>query len=194
MVITYHGENYFKIQSGNTTVLIDPTNQRSFRGATLVLSTTKPNDIFIGKDSGEYFLIDHSGEYEAQGIYVQGWSAGNEKEIEKTIYKFEFDEISIVVLGHITKDISTELLEHIEECDIIIAPAGGRPWIQQQDIAKLIRQLEPALVIPSLYKEKELPAFLKELKETNTAPEEKLVIKKKDLTPHAMEIKPLIPK
>lgn len=194
MVITYHGENYFKIQSGDTSVLIDPTNQRSLRGATLVLSTTKPNDVFAGRDSEGYFLIDHSGEYEIRGICVQGWSAENEKEIEKTIYKIGFDEISVVVLGHITKDIPTELLEHIEECDIIIAPAGGKPWIPQQNMAKLIRQLEPALVIPSLYKEKELPVFLRELKETNAAPEEKLVIKKKDLIPHSMEIKPLISK
>lgn len=191
MIITHHGENYFKIQSGNTTALVDPTNQRSLRGAALILSTIKPSGIFPEKDPGEYFLVDHAGEYEVRGIHVQGWSVGNEKDVEKTIYRMEFDEISVIILGHLTKDIPAELLEHLEDGDVLIAPAGGKPWIPQQEVAKLIRQLEPALIIPSLYVEKELPAFLKELKETNAASEEKLVIKKKDLTPHAMEIKPL---
>ena len=39
MVITYQGDNYFRFQSGDLTLLVDPTNQRAFKGAGVVLST-----------------------------------------------------------------------------------------------------------------------------------------------------------
>ena len=56
----------------------------------------------------------------------------------------------------------------------------------QQAIAKLIRQMEPSIIIPALYKD--VKPFLKELDQTEVKPEEKLVIKKKDIIEKAMKI------
>lgn len=185
MVITYNGENYFKFQSGDLSILLDPTNQRSFKGANLIINTIKPSETEPPEDE-EAFWIDHAGEYEIKGIKVLGLNGETERETKKTIYRIEFDEISIVILGYLTKELEIKTQEHLKNCDVLIAPAGGKPWISQTVISKIIRQLEPGIIIPSLFKN--LDPFLKEFAKEKCVPEEKLVIKKKDVETNAMKI------
>ncbi|MCP6720137.1 MAG: MBL fold metallo-hydrolase [Patescibacteria group bacterium] len=187
MVITYHGDNYFKIQSGNITVLIDPTSGRSFRGADLILNTLKPSPVSSPIDGTDCFWIDHQGEYERKGIGVRGWSAGSEGGKEKTIYRVVFDEINLLVLGHLTKEPDKEVREYLSGADVVFIPAGGNPFISQSTAAKLIRQIEPSIVIPSLFKNPR--NFLREFNQPKCDFEEKLVIKSKNLRPGTMEIK-----
>lgn len=186
MIITYQGDNYFKVQSGELVVLIDPTNGRSFRGATAAINTISPASTDAPKEN-ECFWIEHQGEYEVRGIRVDGWSAGNEDETEKTIYKILFEDISIVVLGHLSKEPSQNIWEHLERPDVLIIPAGGKPWISQSIAAKFVRQAEPSIIIPSLTSDPKL--FLKELNKTLSPKEERFVFKKKDLVPGAMTVK-----
>lgn len=187
MVITYHGDNYFKVQSGNLTILIDPTNGRSLRGAQLVVNTEKPSLTSPSPEDQECFWIDHQGEYEIRGIHVRGWSAGSEKEKEKTVYRLVFDGISLLIMGYLTREPGSEIQEHLGGADIVILPAGGKPFIPQSVSAKLIRQIEPSIVVPSLFKN--IKPFLKEFNRSECVPEEKLVLKKKDLKPGAMEVR-----
>ncbi len=186
MIITYHGDNYFRLQAGGTTVLIDPTNQRSFKGANLILNTLKPADV-LPSENNEPFWIDHPGEYEIQNIKVRGFNADFDGKKKKTIYLVNFDEINLIVLGYLSKEPTAEIQEHLKNADCLIIPAGGKPWLTAPAAAKLARQLEPAVIIPSLY-ENNLKSFLKEF-DGECAPEEKLVFKKKDFKPNAMTIK-----
>lgn len=186
MIITYQGGNYFKIQSGEFSILIDPENQRSLRGANAAVNTLLPA-VTPAPENDECFWIDHQGEYEVRGIHVRGWSAGFEEGKEKTIYHILFDDITIVVLGHLMKEPPKELLEYLEDADVAIVPAGERS-LPATAMAKLIRQIEPSVIIPSLFKD--LKPFLKELGHENggVKPEEKFVFKKKDLSPKAMTV------
>lgn len=188
MVINYYGGNYFKIQSGELAVLIDPENQRSYKGAALVINTIRPA---IAEEPAETtpVWIDHQGEYEAQGIRIEGRSIGEEDKKEKTVYRIDFDEIRIGILGHLTKDLGVQIQEMVKDCDVLIIPGGEKSYIGAAAAAKLIRQLEPSIVIPS-FSENPKP-LLKEMGQEKAATEEKFVFKKKDLTPKAMVLKPL---
>ena len=197
MIITFYGDNYFKFQSGNTTILLDPTNQRSFKGANLVLNTMRPSVVQSPSD-GNVFWVDHAGEYEVSGIRVFGWTVpttgsanpkGKEsspKDREQTVYRMDFDGLRLVFLGPIKKEPSPEIQEHLSNIDIVIVPAGGKPFIREEEAAKYIRQLEPAIIIPSLFKTPN--PLLKELNQEDCKPAEKLVIKKKDIKAGAMEV------
>ncbi len=187
MIITYQEENYFKIQSGDQTILVDPTNQRSFKGASVILITSSddvnlPNE----REEGSAFVIRHQGEYEVGGIRIQGWSTEHEKNTEKTMYKIQWDDISLGILGPLTKELDSKTLFALEQVDILIVPAGGKPYLSQAVTAKIVRQLEPGIVIPSLFSDSKL--FLKEMGSENTEIEEKLTIKKKDVPPNAMKV------
>ncbi len=185
MIITYQGENYFKFQSGSTTLLLDPTDQRSFRGAQVVLSTIKPADVPAGEEGGP-FMIDHQGEYEVQSINIEGISVESDEEREHTAYRVVFDELVLVFLGYITKELDPKFYQLLGGADILVLPGGGKPFIPQAAAAKVVRQLEPGIVIPSLAKDPS--AFLKELGKKDCPAEEKLVLKKKDITPQAMKV------
>jgi len=187
MIITYHGDNYFKIQSGSVSVLVDPTNQRSFKGATLILNTTKPASTDEPSDDQGVSWIDHQGEFEIQGIEVSGWSVGYEDGVEKTAFSLTLEGITVTVLGHLKKELLPELYEKFNGSDILIIPGGGRPWISPEIASKLIRQIEPGIIIPSLYK-KDLKPFLKEFDGESPKLQEKLVIKKKDISPKDMTV------
>ncbi len=190
MIITYQGNNYFKIQSGEFAILIDPENQRSFRGTQIIVNTVRPTlaeSAEAGAEGEKPFWIEHQGEYEVQGIRVQGWTSGNEGDKKVlTSYRIIFDEMTIVVLGHLEQELPPALVSELTDADIAFVPAGGKPYLAQSAVAKLVRQLEPGIVIPALFKD--IKPFLKELDQTDVKEEEKLVIKKKDIAPKAMKV------
>ena len=191
MIITYQGNNYFKIQSGESAILIDPENQRSFRGTQIIVNTVRPaltEEATGGAEGEKPFWIEHQGEYEIQGVRVQGWTSGNEGDKKVTTsYRILFDEMTIVVLGHLENELPQALISELADADIAIVPAGGKPYLAQSAVAKLVRQLEPGIVIPALFKD--IKPFLKELDQTDVKEEEKLVIKKKDITPKHMQVR-----
>ncbi len=193
MVITFQEQNYFKIQSGEQTILIDPTNQRSMKGAGVVIHTSfSEKDVErppSEEDSPIY--IYHQGEYEIGGIHVRGWNTEHDGEMEKTMYSITWDDITLGVLGGISKELDPKTLFALQEIDILIVPAGGKPYLQQSSIAKYIRQIEPGIIIPSLYTD--LKVFLKEVGGEDSKPEEKLTIKKKEIVDHAMKVVVLSP-
>jgi L-ascorbate metabolism protein UlaG (beta-lactamase superfamily) len=185
MVITYHGENYFKIQSGSFTILVDPTDSRSFRGANLILNTTRPAAVPPPDD--ETFWVDHQGEYEVGDAALRGISTGAEKGIEKTAYRVLLEGIDLLLLGYLGSEPSPEVQGSFKGTQVVILPGGGKPYISEALAAKLVRQIEPALVIPSLSKSPK--NFLKEMGENKCPPAEKLVLKARDLEPGKMEVK-----
>jgi len=187
MVITHQGGNYFRIQAGDYVVLIDPENQRSFKGAKVIINTVKPTLVEQQTEENAPVWIEHQGEYEIGGVRIHGYSCGwNEKaKCENTAYLIFFDNISIAVLGHLYTELDPKTAGMLANTDIVIAPANGSPFLEITKVAKLIRQLEPGIVIPSL-SEKPL-ALLKELNR-EAKPEEKLTIKKKEIEPKAMRV------
>ncbi|OGG41301.1 hypothetical protein A3A21_04075 [Candidatus Jorgensenbacteria bacterium RIFCSPLOWO2_01_FULL_45_25b] len=187
MVITYQGENYFRIQSGSFTVLIDPINSRSFKGANIILNTLKPPLVEHGEEEKEEYLwIENGGEYETDGMRIYGWGADNENKKTVTAYLFELEDIRVGVLGHLHHEPTPELISKLEEIDILILPGGGSPYISEANAAKLVREIEPGIVIPSLFT-KEPKKFFAELSQSPKE-EEKLVVKKKDIKEEGMVI------
>jgi L-ascorbate metabolism protein UlaG (beta-lactamase superfamily) len=83
------------------------------------------------------------------------------------------------------------VMEHLEEIDVLFFPAGGSPFLEQKLSVKLIKQIEPKIIIPCFFKipslkrpADKIDAFLEEFngqKTKQAEPQEKLVIKKKDL-------------
>jgi hypothetical protein len=189
MVITFQGENYFKIQSGDLVVLIDPPNQRSFKGASAVVNTVRPalaEPPVTGGGEPAPFWIDRQGEYEVSGIHVTGWTTEWVRDEEHTAYRISLDGIDVAVLGYLTRELDQKIQGPLGGTDILIVPAGGKPFLAPSSVAKIVRQVEPSVVIPGLFSDPK--PFLKELGDTKTAPQEKLTVKKKDLPPKAMAV------
>ena len=200
MVISFYGEGCFKIQSGEKNILIDPPTISSGLTAPrfktdIILKTLTPFPISnqqISQSANQ--LIYGPGEYNIGNIKISGIELSSEssKEFFKTIYLIEAESIKICLLGHISQMPEPDILEQLEKIDILFIPAGGKPFMEQKTAAKLIKQTEPKIVVPSFFKvpglkrqTADLKIFLEEAngqkKEPQEKLQEKLTIKKKDL-------------
>ncbi|MBI5079346.1 MBL fold metallo-hydrolase [Candidatus Wolfebacteria bacterium] len=194
MIITFYGEGCFKIQSGETAVLTDPLEATS--GLTpprfktdIVLKTISP----AKNQKTSAGQIIGAGEYNVSGINIIGFPLPEESsdKILKTVYIVETEEVRLCFLGHLAETLNPVAIEHLGEVDILFIPAGGQPFIDQKNAVKLIKQIEPKIVVPSFFKapglkrkSDEVKNFLEEFnfkKEKSAATQDKLTIKKKDL-------------
>ena len=124
-----------------------------------------------------------------KGIQITGWplmkSSG--KDTLRSIFRIKTDDMTVGILGHLAEFNEPEILEELGDVDILIIPAGGTPFISQEAAAKLVRQIEPRVVIPSFFKvtglkrkSEDAADFLKELG-MKAEPVEKFSAKRKEL-------------
>jgi L-ascorbate metabolism protein UlaG (beta-lactamase superfamily) len=100
------------------------------------------------------------------------------EEFLKTAYAVTWEDMKFVFLGHLSAPIDATLVEEFAEPDVLILPVGGGHFLEPNVAAKLAKQLEAKIVIPSFYKNPD--EFLKTLgKKTEVA--EKFVFKQKDI-------------
>lgn len=188
MVITWYGKNCFKLQSGNLVVITDPfekeNNLSPFRGRADIIIRTLTELPSKNHFSTEAFEIDYAGEYEIKNVKVQGWSVSSgQAKILRTVYVLKIDELKIVLLGHLSDENEIkDFQEFLEGADIVFIPFGGEYCFGAGAAAKLIRQLKPCLVIPTLFNNlAELKPFFKELGQNDIVPLEKISVSKKDM-------------
>lgn len=201
MVITHHGGQCFKVTFGDLTLVFDPVN----KGATLP-ATRFGSDIALvsrnhldmnGVSEVAYgdkvpFAITGPGEYERQGIVIQGFGSKSKYGLVKdqtealnTIYAIDLEDMTLVHLGALADtELSKDARESIDEIDVLFVPVGGNGVLTADEAHKLAVSLEPKIIIPmhwsGMGEPKSLEAFLKS---AGTVGErvDKLTLKKKDL-------------
>jgi len=200
MTINWYGEGCFKIQEGDVVIMVDPVESSTGLSAprfksdivikTIMPGLTPDTKKPIGGTDGESNVVGGPGEYEIKNISILGWALTKDSSegFLKSVYRIKTDDLTIGLLGHLSDFNEPEILEELGSIDILIIPGGGKPFIDQAAAAKLIRQIEPKIVIPSFIKTPGLKRsaadesdLLKELGQ-KAEPVEKLSIKKKDLS------------
>lgn len=181
MVVNYFGNGSFRLQSGETSILIDPENNRL--KADIVLRTITPTDVKpteIKEEADGGKTISFPGEYEIKEIEIVGFpiTAESSDKFLKTAYAVKWEGLKLVFLGHLSAPIDATLVEEFAEPDVLILPIGGEHFLEPNIAAKLAKQLEARIIIPSFYKKED--EFLKALGE-KAEPMDKFVFKQKDI-------------
>ncbi len=197
MIITYYGDQFFKISQGDTVIAINPPGKESGRspsrfGSVLALSTTN-HPLYNGFDVVTYgenapFIVSGPGEYEHSGVVVRG--KGNTTtidgtEFQNTVYTFNFEDITIAFLGPISESLNASMLDVVGTPDILFVPIGGEGVLTPAAAYKLAVSIAPKIIIPMDYgtgrTKDALKMFLKEAAEENVEPVDKLTIRKKEI-------------
>ncbi|MFA6136195.1 MAG: MBL fold metallo-hydrolase [Candidatus Paceibacterota bacterium] len=194
MVITWHGEGCFKIQNGETSVLLDPPEASS--GITpprfktdILIKSISPWPQSTDNNQADFSVIG-AGEYDFKGVSIKGFSLPKEssEKFFKSVFVIKWDDITLGVLGHLSEELPTQALENMEEVDVVIGPVGGTPFVSQDAMLKLVRQINPKVFIPSFYKidglkrkTLDIKSFISNFNGDVLKSEEKFVFKKKDL-------------
>ena len=200
MIINWYGEGCFKVQTGGLTLLTDPfepsTGLTPARGKNeVVLRTLTPWP--LKDEEAEGRLIRGAGEYEVREIEIRGFPLKEEstrnlpagrQEFLNTVYKVTAEEISLGFLGHLAgENLPQEAMEALRDTNIIFMPAAGKPFLNPEAAAKMIKQLNPKFAVASFFKTpglKRTCADWKELaEEMGQKPEvlEKFTIRKKEV-------------
>jgi L-ascorbate metabolism protein UlaG (beta-lactamase superfamily) len=130
-------------------------------------SVTKSGDIIVftgihGEPTVEpKIVISQPGEYEVSGVIVQGVAARGHMEEEggkgATMYKISSDDLKVLVVGHVYPELTDAQLESIGMIDVMFIPVGGNGYtLDGVGALKLIKKVEPRLVIPTHYAAKDL--------------------------------------
>ncbi len=201
MIITYFGEQFFKIGQGELVLAFNPVSKNAKSdisahfGADIALTTTN-HSLYNGIEQlshGERmpFVINGPGDYEVKEIFVKGVMSDalvSNKKYINTIYSFTLDNIKIAFLGALSNpELSKEVQETIDSPDILFVPIGGKTYskdvslLDPKEAAKLALLFEPKLIIPMSYDSASLKVFLKEVGEEDAEAVDKLTLKLKDL-------------
>lgn len=211
MVITHYGGQCFKVTLGDFALAFDPISKNSslaparFGADITLVSRDHPDMNGVAETAyGEKvpFAITGPGEYERQGISIQGFLSKSkyglpkgQEEAVNTIYAVELEDMTLVHLGALSDtELSKEAREGIGEIDILFVPIGGDSprsssgeagGVLAPDAAHALAvSLEPKIIIPMHWSgiggQKALDAFLKE-SGNGSEKTDKLTLKKKDL-------------
>ena len=162
MEFQYFGGNCVRISTKQATVVVDDNlAELGLKGV------TKAGDIalFTGAhgdpDLETKIVIGQPGEYEVSHVSIQGYPArahmDEEGQESATIYKLAAEDIKVLVAGHIYPDLSDKQLEDIGLIDVMIVPVGGNGYtLDGIGALKIIKKVEPKLVIPVHYADKSI--------------------------------------
>lgn len=181
MIINYFGDGCFRLQSGDTSLLVDPNNNRLKADVTLkTLTLPDAHSTDSGQaESPAINEVSFPGEYEFKDIHIQGWPVAKEStdKFLKTVYLVRWEDMGFVFLGHASGNLEPEIVEELSEQDVLFIPVGEH-FFSEEAAAKFSKKLEPAVVIPGFSKKAD--SFAKELGQKAEI-QEKFVFKKKDL-------------
>jgi L-ascorbate metabolism protein UlaG (beta-lactamase superfamily) len=154
MEFQYHGGNCVSIAMKQATLIIDD-NLAELGGKTVL----KPDHIALFTHQVKNvppsrLVVADPGEYEVSGVSIFGIAARahmDEKDQQTaTIYKIQFEDLRVAVVGHIHPDLTEDHLEEIGTIDILFVPVGGNGYtLDAVGALQIIKKIEPKLVIPT---------------------------------------------
>ncbi len=164
-------------------------------------SIAKPGDVKLfttpqPEEKWDGHIFDAPGEYEVSNVSIQGTAAQGFSDEANTynnvIYRLVIDDTRIAVVGSVNSDLTDDELEAIGTVDILCIPIGGGGITPDGiNALKIIKKIEPKLVVPTYYAEKgvtyeagllDLDASLKELSMEPVETVDKLKLKGRDFT------------
>jgi L-ascorbate metabolism protein UlaG (beta-lactamase superfamily) len=162
MEIQFYGANCITLSNKQARVVIDD-NLAALGGKTVA----KEGDValFTAKHTkpaaAAKIVIDQPGEYEVSVVSIYGIPARAHMDEEKvksaTMYKLVFDDISVLIAGHVYPELSDAQLEAIGMIDVLFVPVGGNGYtLDGIGALKLVKKIDPKLIIPTHYDDSKL--------------------------------------
>lgn len=162
MIITFQKETCFVLQKKDLSIITDPFDKDSnliSRAKTniAVISSNEKNN--LSKIQTDY-IIQNPGEYEISKVIINGLGCLNDSEKPLTIYNIKMDDINVGYLGRLNKPLTESQIESLGDVNLLIIPFWEE--MDMKASLKMINQIEPQIVIPSLYNEEILESLKKE--------------------------------
>ena len=193
MHLSWLGLSSCKFETKEAVVVTDPyapsVGPRPLRAKADVVTVSNPEHPehgHIAALSGNPFVVDHQGEFEVKGIYIEGI-----RDTPTTMFTFDVEGLRLAHLGDLRAVPPDSVLEKLTGVDILFLPVGGRVTLEPETAMRVVNAVEPHVVVPIHFhqdgwkvSEKLLPvsAFLREIGSSKVEPVDRISIKKRDLS------------
>lgn len=158
MDIQFHGANCISVVHKGARIVIDD-NLADIGGKSIV----KPEDVALYTGlhgtSNARLSFASPGEYEVSDISVIGIPAQSHLDesntFNATMFKLVASDVSMLITGHIYPQLTEQQLETIGIIDVLMIPVGGNGYtVDPVGALKLIKAIEPKLIIPTHFADK----------------------------------------
>lgn len=160
MDLSFHGANAIALSTKKAKLIFDPVVPG------LPVKTDKYDVIVVTHDQevkpkGDQLLINTPGEYEAREVSLKGIAArahmDEEDKQSATMYRVYAQGIRLAFTGHIYPQLTGEQLEQLGTIDVLVIPVGGNGYtLDDEGAARIVRAIEPKVVIPTHYADKQI--------------------------------------
>jgi L-ascorbate metabolism protein UlaG (beta-lactamase superfamily) len=196
MDLQFYGANCVVLTYKGTRVVIDD-NLAELGGKSIV----RADDLALFSSPGDHsnvnakLVVENPGEYEMGDVSVHGVSA--QAHVDEpgtrnaTMYKVTAGDLNVMFAGNIHPDVTEAQLEALGHVDVLFVPVGGSGYtLDPVGALKVIKEVEPKMVIPTHYNDKglkfpvpqlSLDEVLKELSMEVSQTVPKLKLKSSDL-------------
>ena len=161
MDITWYGQSCFLVKGKSAAVAVDPFADIGLRDPkleadVLLVSHDHYDHSNVAAVSGEPYVVDTPGEYEAGGVMIEGIPTYHDDKQgadrgRNTVYSFRLDGMHFVHLGDLGHVLSEETVERIGDVDVLFVPVGGHFTIDAKAAADVVKLLQPRITIPMHY-------------------------------------------
>ena len=200
MEITWFGHSCFLLRSGDFRLLTDPYDlslgyppmriKQTLNIVTVSHQHKGHNYTSDFKDKPR--IISRPGEYEIGGVFIYSIKLYHDDEKgaklgQNLVFLIEMDDLKICHMGDLGHLITAQQEQELGNVDILILPVGGVATINAEMAAKVVRLLEPKIVIPMHYKTEvtswlePVDKFLREMGVKEAVPQPSLSITKSRL-------------
>ncbi len=162
--IEYKGANSVIISTKKAKIVIDP--KLSIVGLKDLVTKDAvemvTEDRFALNSSDGILTINGPGEYgvadlDIRGVPARCYTDGEDKDMFSTMYRIEIGDTRVGVIGNICEKLSDEQLEDLGVIDVLIIPVGGGGYtLDANGSAALVRMINPKVVVPTHYNDKQL--------------------------------------
>lgn len=197
MHLSWLGLSSFKIETKDATLVTDPfgpkVSKKPMRAKADIVTISRfadPVHGHIDAIQGEPFVIDHPGEFELKGIFMQGTAIALKDETKtSTLFSMDIEGMRLVHPGNLETMLPSDILEKIDGVDILFVPVGGA-GLELKQAVKIVNDIEPRVVVPMHFAQEgvdvgtkllAVSSFLKEMGASGVKPVDRQLFKKKDL-------------
>ena len=160
--IIYRGGSSLIVSNSSSKLIINPNRQLvgldNLDVNGLVQVATESNLMLESKDS--VLNIDQPGEYEVLDFSVKGFEMKSRIDAEgtnSTSYLIRSEGFKIAMVANVDEDSFDQMSEELALVDVLILPVGGGGYTLDFKMAsKLVKLIEPKVVVPIHYAESKL--------------------------------------
>lgn len=204
MEIKYLGHSSFFIRTKKAKLVTDPYDPLmvglrfpKIEADVVTVSHHHQDHDFVQGVKGQPVVIDMPGEYEVKEVRIIGYQSYHDKKRgeergENNLYKIEAEGVSLLHCGDLGVLPDDNLLDDLGTIDLLMVPVGGFYTIDSDEAVRLMRKIEPSIVIPMHYNHPQLnqkvfnkiaplDQFLDKVNGKDISPVDKLKIKKEEL-------------